>query len=84
MTAIMDTPKTLNGFPVVRVEQHKNVSTVMVGKPGEYVVATWWPDLKSTWMWGHYHIVRNGDVEAAYRAATEDFNETATRNKDRS
>lgn len=83
MPAIMDTPKTLNGFPVVRVEQHKNVATVMVDKGYEFVVATWWPDLKTTWMWGHYHLVRNGDVEAARQEARADFNETATRNADR-
>lgn len=81
--AIMDTPKELNGFPVVRVEQHKNCSTVMIGKPGEYVVATWWPDLKTTWMWGHYFMIRMGDVETAYRDATKDFNTTASFNTTR-
>ena len=79
MPAIMDTPKTLNGYPVIRVEQHKNCATVMVDKPGEYVVATWWPELGSSWSWGHYFP---GPADACDEAM-HDFNRTATRNAGR-
>jgi len=79
--AIMDTPKELNGYPVIRVEQHTDCATVMVDKPGEYVVATWWPELKTCWMWGHYFPVREvGDDRIAFKDAMETFNECATRN----
>lgn len=73
--ALLDTPKTLNGYPVIRVEQHKVCATVMVERkddPMPYVVATWWPDLGKSWSWGHY-------CETMDEATTE-FNEAATRN----
>lgn len=51
-------PTTLNGFPVKMVRLHLNgYATVMVEREGSidpYVVATWWPELKDTWSWGHY------------------------------
>lgn len=84
--AIMDTPKTLNGYKVIRVEQHKNCSTVMCDAPGKLVVATWWPELGNTWSWGHYYHPDNGTIAAHEKnrqAANADFDETATRNAKR-
>jgi len=69
-------PKTLNGFPVIRIENHRNCSTVMVEKPGELVVATWWPELKETWMGGHYFR----GTDAHDTGALRDFNQTSERN----
>lgn len=68
---------TLNGYPVVRSTLHLNgYSTVMV-KRGEtdYVVATWYPALGSTWSWGHY------DMD--YIDAGKVYEETAKRNEQR-
>lgn len=48
-------PKSLNGYPVVRQRPHPNCATVMMKRDaGDYVIATWWPDLGDSWMWGHY------------------------------
>lgn len=76
----MDTPTKLNGYEVVRVEQHANCSTVMVDKGGELVVCTWWPELGTRWQWGHYFSCRS---KGWRELATEDFNETAKRNAGR-
>lgn len=80
--ALLNTPTQLNGYPVTRVEQHKSCATVMVEKPGEYVVATWWPELGETWSWGHYFPTEHGDL-GAFNEAREEFNATATRNAKR-
>lgn len=50
-------PKVLNGNEVIRFVKHDSgYSTIMVRRDGymPYVIATWWPELKSSWMWGHY------------------------------
>lgn len=48
-------PSTLNGYPVERFIPHDNCASVMVRRgPNDFVLATWWPDLGETWMWGHY------------------------------
>lgn len=71
-------PTHLNGYPVIRARNHMNVVTVMVFREEHfdpYVVATWWPELKTTWMWGHYH--------ANEHEAHESFERVAARNSDR-
>lgn len=71
-------PLTLNGHPVVAHVVHPNgYFTVMVHQGGKaYCVATWWPDLKTSWCWGHYHH--------DYNEAFEDFYETSINNQGRS
>lgn len=79
----MSIPTKLNGHPVIAFNLHTNgYATVMVEKPGEYVVATWWPELGKSWSWGHYHQAPIGDVDA-YNRAQDDFAETAKRNSAR-
>lgn len=72
------TPKVLNGYPVYHREDHRNgYFTIMVQKgEDEFVVATWWSDLKTQWMWGHYSF--------SHADAVEDFKEAAARNSKRS
>lgn len=72
-------PQVLNGYPVVRTERHANCVTVMVRKDDEFVVATWWPELKTTWMWGHYFRFLGDEATAKNKAAAE-FNDVAERN----
>jgi hypothetical protein len=84
--AIMDTPTKLNGYPVIRVEQHKVCATIMAQAPDKLVVASWWPALGSQWMWGHYFHPRGdtvADHEANRQMANAAFNEAATRNAER-
>lgn len=73
----MNAPITLNGHKVIRSAIHKNCVTVMVDKGDELIVATWWPELKHCWSWGHYFPSR---VATYYTDAIKDFNETAARN----
>lgn len=51
-------PTQLNGYQIIEIRYHQNCATVMVYRPDEerapYVVATWWPELGTTWSWGHY------------------------------
>jgi hypothetical protein len=50
-------PSHLNGHEVISYTKHGTCSTVMVlraNDPIPYVVATWWPGLGTSWMWGHY------------------------------
>lgn len=72
-----DRPKTLNGYPVTGATVHKNCVTVLIDKADvpEYVVATWWPELGSTWQWGRYHNSR--------AAAVRDFADISTRREAR-
>jgi hypothetical protein len=77
--ATMTAPKTLNGYPVIRAEVHTNVVTVMMDAPGQYVVATWWPELGTAWMWGHYFRGPKDEFQAAMLA----FNTIAIRNEKR-
>lgn len=66
-------PDTLNGYPVVSKRYHPNCVTVMVERePGDFAVATWWPELGDKWSWGHYDM---GLVEAR-----ECMDEVAERN----
>ncbi len=50
----MNIPKVLNGYEVIQSAKHTNCATVMMTGDEKVVVATWWPELKSTWSWGHY------------------------------
>jgi hypothetical protein len=65
-------PTELNGYPVIRFAEHKNCVTVMVRREQNpaipYVVATWWPELKSTWSWGHY-CYNSVEADAEFKAA---------------
>lgn len=50
-------PKKLNGLPVLAsCAGGTGYHTVMMERPGfqPFVVATWWPDLETSWSWGHY------------------------------
>lgn len=55
---VQNVPQSLNGYPVTMATPHENgYVTVMMTRTGHvqpYVVATYWPDLGSTWMWGTY------------------------------
>lgn len=66
-------PTHLNGYPVEKSETHRHCTTVLCKlRDDEFVVATWWPELKDAWQWGHY---------SNHRAAAEtDFTEVARRN----
>lgn len=60
-------PERLNGNLVVKRLAHEACVTVMVNLRDNpttpYVVATWWPDLKTSWMWGHYCAdIREADL----------------------
>lgn len=66
----IDAPVILNGFPVVFSARKNGTPArftapreadeswwVVVRRDSDfqpYVVASWWPDLGSVWMWGHY------------------------------
>jgi hypothetical protein len=56
---VQNVPKALNGYPVAMATPHENgfvtVLVIRQNAPMPYVVATWWPNLKTTWMWGHYN-----------------------------
>lgn len=91
-TTQMTAPAKLNGHPVIKSTVHTNCVTVMVAKTGvwseplkidEFVVATWWPELKSGWSWGHYfptHFTTEVETRAL---ADADFAETEKRNAER-
>jgi len=74
----MNIPTELNSYPVIQSDTHAKCATVMMQKPhGEYVVATWWPELKTTWQWGHSRIgkkqlltskKRNGEMESGHES----------------
>lgn len=69
-------PAELNGYPVVKAERHANCWTVMVNQDGQgFAVATWWPELGTSWMWGHYSKFR--------RDADRDWLEVSQRNAKR-
>jgi hypothetical protein len=72
-------PVKLNGYPVIQSAIHSNgYVSVMVKREDEfmpYVVATWWPELKKSWSWGHYHY--------DHAEALESFNEVQERNAKR-
>lgn len=72
-------PTKLNGYPVVKANIHPSCVTVMVHRaddPIPFVVATWWPDLKTQWMWGHYA----SDADEAASAFEGASSRNATRN----
>jgi hypothetical protein len=75
-------PKVLNGYPVVLSTAHRTRATVMVDRARDfpdrqrYAVATWWPELGSTWWQGHY----DNDT---WREAHETFSEVEQRNAGR-
>lgn len=73
-------PKVLNGYEVIRFVKHDNdYASIMVYRPKNYmpyVIATWWPELKSGWMWGHYE----NESTAAYAV----FEQVCDRNSKRS
>lgn len=73
-----DVPRELNGKPVIHAEPHKNCATVLVENNGEFIVATYWPELKNSWSWGHYFCGAD-----AFKEATADFDKTAKRNSTR-
>lgn len=49
-----DVPERLNGFRVISHQIHAVCVTVAIERWDHVVIATWWPDLGNTWMWGHY------------------------------
>ena len=57
----MEIPTDLNGFPVVACAPRKDTEgmwAVLVvcselGMP--YLVASWSPELRNEWLWGHYY-----------------------------
>lgn len=62
---------TLNGYQVKSIIQHANCATVVVERDeGDYVVATWWPELGSGWSWGHYGLRDADAVDAVLREVT--------------
>lgn len=66
-------PDKLNGYPVERSERHRNCATILCKlRDDEFVVATWWPELKDAWQWGHYSTTR--------ATADDDFKSVAHRN----
>lgn len=75
-------PTVLNGLPVVRTAvcaRNENVTVMVADSEAEkIIVATWWPDLGSSWSWGHYHHGEDRQAEA-----DADFAETAARNSRR-
>jgi hypothetical protein len=79
MTNTMTAPTELNGHPVVKSKVHKTCVTIMAHNKRdlyeEFIVATWWPSLGSSWMWGHYFKDKV--------AALADFTNTADRNAKR-
>jgi hypothetical protein len=78
MSEVLDTvPRTLNGYPVLHRQAHKNGYWTVLLQTNEnsYVVATWWPELGTTWQWGHY----SND----YAEAMDDFAEVQHRNRKR-
>jgi hypothetical protein len=73
-------PARLNGAQVVRAESHGNgyatITVELANNPvTPFVVATWWPELGTSWQWGHY--CRNA------REAAETFASVAARNTGR-
>lgn len=75
----MNVPETLNGSPVIRSAVHEDCVTVMVRGPSDYVVATWWPELGTSWSWGHYFA----GPAYSLTEATKDFDRTCRRNSKR-
>jgi len=72
-------PTKLNGYPVIKYTAHSNgYVTVMVERDDDhmrYVVASWYPELKRGWIWGHY----SATLEEAY----QDYSEVEKRNRGR-
>ena len=81
----MELPHILNGHRVIKIEAHNNCATVMCDAPGKYIVATWWPELKTSWMWGQYFHTGRDDIQepTAWDEASLAFNATALRNERR-
>jgi hypothetical protein len=76
-------PSKLNHCPVIQSRMHARCFTVMMEGEGQYIVATWWPDLGSTWSWGHYSPFTANDQaskDEAHRLASRDFEDAAKRN----
>lgn len=78
-------PASLNGYPVTAIQRHQNCCTVMCIRDPEnapdhrsLVVATWWPSLGDSWVWGHY--INDTDSADAQAAAEGTFHEVAERN----
>jgi len=79
-------PTTLNHCPVIKSEKHANCFTVMMEGEGQYIVATWWPDLGKTWSWGHYTPFNENDAISrndAHNEALDDFHHASRRNAKR-
>lgn len=81
-------PEKLNGYPVIRSTRHRNVATVMMArptseKPEEFIVATWFPEIKEGWVWGHYFHTHRRSVEECRAEADAAFLEVEKRNEAR-
>lgn len=62
-----EVPERLNGYPVISHQIHAVCVTVAVERGNHIVIATWWPDLGNTWMWGHYlHGKTGGQQQSAF------------------
>lgn len=62
-----DIPAKLNGYPVISHTIHATCVTVAVDRGDCIVVATWWPELGDSWMWGHYlHGLTGGQQQQEY------------------
>lgn len=68
-------PRELNGYPVIGCVEHSNkyCSVLVKRADNDYVVATWWPELKETWSWGHY--------ESSYEDASRTYEDVKRRNR---
>lgn len=79
----MTPPATLNGLPVLSFVVHKNCATVALVRGADTdpaqttIIATWWPDLGTSWSWGHY---LRGNMSKAARGC---FDEVSARNENR-
>lgn len=72
---MLTAPEKLNGYPVIQSEVFAQCITVMMLRDDPrqpFVVATWWPELKTTWSWGHYSSSR--------KQADRDFFDVSRRN----
>ena len=53
-----DMPRRLNGYAVHAFNRRADRVLVICHRPDHplhpWVGATWWPELGTTWMWGHY------------------------------
>lgn len=69
---LADVPTHLNGYPVIMSTVSRRAVTVLVDRSTsddhiKFVVATWWPELGTSWSWGYYF----SDRKEADRAFVE-------------